>query len=116
MTVTGCLTASADRFVLTALDQKAATPTTETYQLKGAQDAELQKYVNREVRVVGEADAAKVADVRDLPSTTVGTGGTSAEVKTQEATRFEVRTLTVSSVTPTGDPCPAAAPGSTQGR
>lgn len=118
MTVTGCLTSSGDRFVLTALDNNSATATTETYELRGAQNAELAKYVNREVRVAGEADAPRVADVRELPSASVGTSGTASgnapqgaepTVKTQEATRFAVRHLTVSSVTPTGDNCTAPA-------
>jgi hypothetical protein len=78
-----------------------------------------------EVRVAGEADPPKVADVRDAPTPAVGTSGgdvgspatpgTEPRVKTQETMRFAVRNLKVLSVTPTGDPCPAA-PATSSGR
>jgi hypothetical protein len=118
ISTTGCLTGSNGRYVVTALDDTAAVPTTITYQLSGGDQAELQKHVNREVRIAGEADPAQVANVREIGTPAVGTTGDRAdaapkadgvnpEVKTQQATRFSVRTVKVSSVTPTGDPCPA---------
>ena len=133
--VRGCLTASGDRFVLTTLrdtdaakeptSSATAVPTTETYQLVSASEADLQKYVGQEVRVAGEADAARVADVRELTpavpadrnaqhgvgtSGRDGTNGGTPTVKTEEDTHFEVRKLRVSSVTPTGGACPATTP------
>ena len=88
--VQGCLTASGDQFVLTALQNaaapanpaaggnnaaaqnaprvsgQAAVPTTETYQLIATAGNDLQKYVGQQVRVTVEADVARVADVREL--------------------------------------------------
>jgi hypothetical protein len=116
--VQGCLTASGDRFVLTTLKSEAA-PTTETYQLISAGTADLAKYVGQQVRVTGEADPARVADVRELTpaapaSQSVGTSGNTAagdangpKVRTEENTHFEVRQLRVSSVTGAGGSCPA---------
>jgi hypothetical protein len=125
ITATGCLTASGDRFVVTALDETPAVPTTTTYQLSGGDSEQLRAQVNREVRVAGEADPPKVADVRDAPTPAVGTSGgdaghaaapgTEPRVKTQETMRFAVRNLKVLSVTPTGDPCPTA-PATSSGR
>ena len=116
VTATGCLTAANGRYVLTSLDNSAAVPTTVTYQLSGGTEQDLQKNVNREVRVAGEADPPKVADVRQAPTPAVGTSGDTRasnpepepRVKTQESVRFEVRQLKVLSVTATGDACPAA--------
>jgi hypothetical protein len=118
ISTTGCLTAANGRYVITALDEAANVPTTVTYQLAGGNESELQKQVNREVRVTGEVDPPKVADVRNIEPPAVGTSGTPSdrvdrpepEVKTQEAVRFEVRSLKVSSVTPTGDDCPVGHP------
>ena len=147
--VRGCLTASGDRYVLTALQNAAgapgttasganspntqssagtaSVPTTETYQLISAGDNDLQKYVNQQVRVTGEADPARVADVRELTPAapagqtqqgSVGTAGNqtnSAEgpkVRTEETTHFEVRKLRVSAITAAGGSCPAAQPQS----
>ena len=74
------------------------------------------------MRVAGEADPPKVADVRNAPTPAVGTTGADAgkdvrpgtepRVKTQESLRFSVRDLKVLSVTPTGNPCPSATGGS----
>ena len=118
ISTSGCLTGSNGRFVVTTLDDTAAVPTTITYQLSGGDQAELQKHVNREVRIAGEADPAQVANVREIGAPAVGTtgdradaapqaDGTKPEVQTQQATRFSVRTVRVSSVTPTGDECAA---------
>jgi hypothetical protein len=148
--VEGCLTASGGQFVLTALQNAAPAgsqasggnsaaagsaqrpggqspvPTTETYQLVSAGDNDLQKYVGQQVRVTGEADPARVADVRELTPATpaqpergqpgsVGTTGNAAgntnsgpKVTTESTTHFEYRKLRVSAVTPAGGACPAA--------
>jgi len=108
--------------VVTELDTTAAVPTTTTYNLSGGNEGELRQQVDREVRVAGEADPAKVADVRNAPTPAVGTTssdagqdvrpGTEPRVKTQESMRFSVRDLKVLSVTPTGNPCPSATGGS----
>lgn len=127
--VRGCLTGSGDRYVLTSLvhteptqknattDQPstAAVPTTETYQLVDTATTDLAKYVGQEVRVTGEADPAKVADVRELAPAqplqqSVGTAGATSsppKVRIEEDTHFEYRKLRVSSVTPVGGACPA---------
>ncbi len=130
--VRGCLTASGNRFVLTTLNDTSApatgqsapatanaVPTTETYQLVSTGSENLSKYVGQEVRVTGEADPARVADVRELTPAvpaqhgSVGTSGRSGKdangpkVSTEEETHFEYRKLRVSSVTPAGGACPA---------
>jgi hypothetical protein len=118
--VRGCLTASGDQFVLTVLQDASAAskPTTETYQLTKTADQaiDLKSYVGKEVEVTGEADPPRVADVQQgesaTPAATTGQDsqapGDNARVGTTLSTRFTYRKLAVSSVTPTGDPCPAA--------
>jgi hypothetical protein len=126
MTVSGCLTASGDRFVLTALEpaaggqqrppgaegQARAVPTTETYELINLED-QLRAHVGRQVRVVGQAEPPRVADVRGLePSTAAGTTGEQgsdarARVDIETRTRVEMRKLRISTVTPTGGECGA---------
>jgi len=134
--VRGCLTAAGDRFVLTALQAAApedkagnsapaaaATPTTETYQLIAAKTDDLQKYVGQQVRVTGEAEPARVAEIRESTTATppgertVGTAGAQnagksdaaqPKVSTEEKTRLETSKLRVSSVTASGGACPAA--------
>lgn len=118
ITATGCLTSANGRYVVTSLDSTAAVPTTVTYQLSGAADSDLEKNVNREVRLSGEADPPQVADVRQAPTPAVGTSGETGKpggqpqdpgprVRTQESMRFAVRDVKVLSVTPTGDACPS---------
>jgi hypothetical protein len=135
VTQTGCLTADGDRFVLTSLEPGAAAeqagqqpsgaaptataqPTTEAYQLIGNDD-ELRQLVGRQVRVSGEADPPKVAEVREstpptTPSGATGTAGQAEPAKPGEPqvsatteTRLEVTQLRVQSVTATGEACPA---------
>jgi hypothetical protein len=109
---TGCLTASGDRFLLTALEPASvisATPSTELYQLIGAEE-QLRAHVGREVVVTGDAEPAQVAEVRELgPPTAVGTSGSDAEVEPRVGavteTRIETRHMQVHTVTPTGDEC-----------
>lgn len=127
--VRGCLTASGDQFVLTQLRDasSANNPTTDTFQLTKTADQaiDLKQYVGKEVRVAGEADPARVADVREgdaatpaatngqaaPPATTSATAGKATpRVGTTEESRFVYRKLAVSSVTPTGNDCPAAEP------
>lgn len=117
MSVTGCLTSAEGRYVLTELtgDIKApggpAQPTTETYQLTNA-DEKLQPHVGKQVRVTGEAEPARVAEVREsTPAAPAGTAGqqspNQAAVSSETRTRLEMRTMSVTSVTPTGEDCPA---------
>jgi hypothetical protein len=131
ISVTGCLTAADGRYVLTELsgDTKApgspAQPTTETYQLTNA-DEELRPHVGKQVRVNGEAEPARVADVREsTPTTPAAPAGTAGQqsttnqpaVSTETRTRLETRTMSVTSVTPTGDDCPTGtAPSTAPGR
>jgi hypothetical protein len=110
VTEVGCVTASGDRFVLTSLDS-GERPATELYQLVGTSD-ELRPHVGREVLVTGEAQPARVAEVRETtPSTPVATSGSNAgaqpEVQTESQVRLETRQLRVLTVTPTGDDCAA---------
>ena len=109
---TGCLTASGDRFVLTALEttKDAGVPQTELYQLIGEGD-ELRQHVGKAVRVTGEAAPAQVAELRETspaqPAESRGTAGADeGRVQTESQTRLETRQLRVQSVTPTGDDCP----------
>jgi hypothetical protein len=133
ITQTGCLTAQGDRFVLTALESAAAPgaarpeqgketanptasaqSTTESYQLIGNAD-ELRQLVGKQVRVSGEADPPKVAEVREATPPTSGATGTAGEaepakpgepkVATTTETRLEVTQLRVQSVTATGEAC-----------
>lgn len=124
--VRGCLTASGDQFVVTALQDASAAPkpTTDTFLLTNAavQKVDLRQYVGQEVEVAGEADPPRVADVREgeatTPAATTGQRGQGAvrdegrdhpgaKVGTEEEARFDYRKLAVSSVTPTGNACPA---------
>jgi len=133
---TGCLTAAGDRFVLTALEPGAAgpgaregqgagttadpQPTTVSYQLIGRNE-ELRKLVGRQVRVSGEAQPPKVAEVRESspqaePRGTAGSSGADArrqqpQVSSTTETRLEVTQLRVQSITATGKPCAASATG-----
>jgi hypothetical protein len=137
VTETGCLTAAGDRFVLTSLQGGAAggaqgqaqqgsgTPTaqrgqstTESYQLIGDEE-QLRPHVGKQVRVSGEADAPKVAEVREStpPTDAGGATGTAGQaepakpgepqVATSTQTRLEVTQLRVQSITPTGEACTA---------
>jgi hypothetical protein len=135
--VRGCLTAADGRFALTALrtasgstagnDNAAvdsrdgggadAVPTTETYQLTGGDESELRQYVGREVRVFGDAEPPRLAEVREgTPAApAVGTSGEQnhpdavdrpqPQVKNLSETRLQVRKLEVATVTPTGSEC-----------
>ena len=119
ISVTGCLTAQGERFVLTKLDEGAApVASTQVYQLRGEED-DLQPNVGRMVQVIGIAPPASVAQVNETASAPAGTSGQpegSAEVSTTQTTRFETRTLRVTSVIATEQTCPAAEPGATPGK
>ena len=113
VTETGCLTARGDQFVLTDLQPgDDGRATTETYQLIG-RDEELRQHVGKQVRVSGEAEAPRVAQIQEStpppakPAPTGTGGGPDPKVSVQAETRVEVRKLTVSSVQPTGSPCSA---------
>jgi hypothetical protein len=119
MTVTGCLSSAEGRYVLTQLESggTAAAPgeaTTETYQLTNA-DEKLREHVGKQVRVNGEAEAARIAEVRETtppaPATATGTAGNQSgnepTVSSETQTRLELRRMSVMSVMPTGEDCPA---------
>ena len=111
ISVTGCLTADGDRFMLTRLNEDA-TPvaTTEVYQLDGDED-DMRQHVGKMVQVFGDAPPATVAQVdQSAPSAagTAGQGDGSAQVAVRETTRFETRELDVISLTSTDQPCPSA--------
>jgi hypothetical protein len=126
VTEVGCLSGSGDEFVLTDLDAigpGTPRPITEAFLLSGS-DRELKAQVGRRVRVTGEADPAKVVNVRVLQpmvrvrraNTVVVNDRTDApspgsgehlepKVGVGQQLRLEVRHLQVRSVEPTGDEC-----------
>jgi hypothetical protein len=120
MTVTGCLSSADGRYVLTELEGNNGTrggtvqPTTETYQLTNA-DEKLRDHVGKQVRINGEAEPARIAELRETtPGTaSVATGtagqqsGNQPEVSTETRTRLEMRRMSVMYVMPTGADCPA---------
>jgi hypothetical protein len=118
LSVTGCLTSASGRYVLTDLSDDAQAPggpATESYQLTNA-DEKLRPHVGKQVRVTGEAEPARVAEVRETtpsvpaaPAGTAGQQGTTNQpaVSTETRTRLETRQMSVTSVTATGQDCPA---------
>ena len=108
---TGCLTASGDQFVLTALETSGpeGSTQTETYQLVGEED-ELRSFVGQAVHVTGRARVPEVAEVREVsPASPVGTsGGGEAKVETESQARIETAKLYVQSVAPAEGDCAAA--------
>jgi hypothetical protein len=122
LTVTGCLSSAEGRYVLTELAGSGATAqaATETYQLTNADD-ELRQHVGKQVRVTGEAEPARIAEVRESTppgSASAGTagrqgGGNDAAVSTETRTRLEVRRMSVRTVSPANGECPTSAPGTT---
>jgi hypothetical protein len=114
--VTGCLTGSGDRFVLTSLEREntgttIAAPATETYQLIGKDD-DLRPLVGKQVSVTGRADTAEVAVIHESvpPSRVTGIAGTPGQaegpkVSAESETRIEVSKLKVASVRSTGEAC-----------
>jgi hypothetical protein len=111
VTVAGCLTEADGKFVLTQLEPAGSgTPTTETYQVVNLED-QLRRHVGNRVRVYGQADAPRVADLRTVepsgqPAGAQGTTG-QAQVDTELRARVETRTLRISTVTSTGTACTA---------
>lgn len=120
--VTGCLTGSGDRFVLTELERSntgttIAAPATETYQLVG-READLRQHVGQQVTVTGRADTAQVAIVHESsPAAAAATGtsgsqgaepsgqGSTPRVSADSETRVEVANLKVVSVRSSGESC-----------
>ena len=113
---TGCLTAARGQFVLTNLERSDGTPTTtSSYQLVGNED-EFRRFVGQQVRVTGDADPSRVAEVRETsPPPATGTSGQQArpespqpgqpQVSTTQETRLEVTQLHVRTITDVGQPC-----------
>ena len=106
VSVDGCLSVSGDRFMLASLDKDASK--TVVYQLVNAND-QLRNLVGKEVRVTGEARAGQSTETRAVtppaPTATSGKPNTEAKVATVEDTKLDTRTLTVASVSVTGDSC-----------
>ncbi len=124
VTVTGCLSSAEGRYVLTELEgggSATGAATTETYQLTDA-DGKLRELVGKLVRVNGEAEPARIAEVREstppAPATATGTAGEQSgsrpTVSSDTQTRLELRRMSVMSVMPTGEDCPAGTPASGQ--
>ena len=97
----------------------SAQPTTESYQLIGNEE-EFRQHVGKQVRVTGEADPPKVAEVREAtPPTAAAPGATGTagqaepakpgepQVATTTQTRLEVTQLRVQTIAPTGEACTA---------
>jgi hypothetical protein len=122
VTITGCLTAAQDRnaFVVTA-DRNALvsgalysgsgeTPTY-TYELTG-HTADLAAHVGRQVEVKGRVDKSREDEVKvndevktTLPETQSGKDKVTPAIETDTEMEVNVRRLTVSSVTSTGQGC-----------
>jgi hypothetical protein len=122
VTITGCLMAAQDRnaFVVTA-DRNALvsgalysgsgeTPTF-TYELTG-NVANLAAHVGRQVEVTGRVDKSREDEVKvndevktNLPETQSGKDKVSPAIETDTEVEVNVRRLTVSSMTPTGQGC-----------
>jgi len=111
VTVTGCLSASGNRFVLAQFDKEASK--TVAYQLINADD-QLRNLVGKEVRVSGEAQPTQVAETREVspPTDVSGTSGKAEAPKGAEPTvttvtdtKLDMQKMTVASVTATGDAC-----------
>jgi len=110
ISVTGCLTAQGDRFVLTSLEGDAApVASTAMYQLTDADD-DLRPHVGRMIQVLGTAPPSQIAQIDQTTPGAVGTSGDSsgASVETTQTTRFAATTLDVSSVIAMDRPCPSA--------
>ena len=118
ITVTGCLSSAEGRYVLTELEPLNEAPggapraTTETYQLTNA-DEQLSQHVGKRVRINGEAEPARIAEVRESTPSTPAAAGTSGQqtpnqpaFSTETHTRLEMRRMSVMSVMPTGEDCP----------
>jgi len=107
ITVSGCLRAGLadDTFVLTVIDPTASTTdATATYQLTGNTQA-LRDHVGEQVQVSGtlraEQEIASKGDaVAEKPA-----AGTSGTPTVQTKTDLDVKQMTVSSVTPSGQRC-----------
>jgi hypothetical protein len=119
--ISGCLTSEGGRFVLTQLDPGSTpVPSTEMYQLTNA-DEDLRPHVGRIVQVFGAAPSASIAELRETEPAPIGTSGQNQaepdglepQVTTSQAARFEARTLRVSSVIPTEQPCESGQPSAT---
>jgi hypothetical protein len=121
----GCVTAAGNQFVLTALQRGEAqpslqrgtsggrpNPTTEAYVLVGA-DEQLRKLVGRRARIAGEADAAEIADLREVSPLVrtrgedgaVGTTGTTTAIGSGSYLRLQIHRVRVLSANATGDEC-----------
>ena len=122
VTVTGCLTADADRaaFVVTA-DRNALTSgalyansgetPTFTYELTG-NTSDLAAHANRQVKVTGRIDDDRkdrvVVDEEETtkhPEVQSGKDKVAPAIETDTEMNINVRRLQVASVTPTGRPC-----------
>lgn len=105
ITASGCVTASGDRFVLTDLKGQDGRALTETYRLVG-DDEDIRPHVGQMVQVTGASEPEQIVDVRQSTGS-VATSGGAPEVATTATTRIEITDLTVRSIAPTGNPCPA---------
>lgn len=128
VTITGCLSAAADRgaFVVTA-DRNAlasgalysgsgGTPTY-TYELTGSTD-DLAAHVGRQVEVKGRLDDDRKDDVQvskeektDLPEVQSGDRTVEPTITTETELDINIRRLQVASVTSTGQGCQAQGQG-----
>ena len=96
--VTGCLTASGDRFVVTQLDDK--TSESHTYQLVNADD-QLRHLVGERVQAIGDTAQVQKAEAREVtPPPTATSGSSNGQVSTVEDTKVDVNMLRVTSVMP----------------
>lgn len=131
ITVTGCLTAAADRaaFVVTA-DRNALTSgamysgaggtPTYTYELTG-NTGDLAAHVGRQVEVTGRLDDDRKDDVQvgekektELPAVQSGDRTVEPAITTETKLDINIRRLEVASVAPTGQGCQVQGQGQGQ--
>jgi hypothetical protein len=125
VTITGCLTAAADRnaFVVTpdrnalvsgALYAGSGETPTYTYELTG-NTSSLSAHVGKQVEVTGRVDKKREDEVKvndeekvKLPETQSGRDKVTPAIETDTEVEINVRRLNVSAVAPTGRSCLAS--------
>ena len=105
--VTGCLVAgeASGTYVLNAARSEGAT-TTSSYQLVGANPADLRDHVGEQVQISGTVTSGETVASRSMPQAeTDKAKGTSGTPVVQTQTDVQIRRLQVSAVSPQGHKC-----------
>jgi hypothetical protein len=110
MTIAGCVKAgdAADTYVLTAARAEGSADSA-TYQLVGAQTANLREQIGRRVEVSGTLEAqqeiAAQATAQAKPKDDERPTGTAGTPTVQTKTEIDIKRLSVASIKPLGDKC-----------